>query len=87
MTFKEAQIKTDKQLHDDKEYLKHCLLIKPILGKKQYPDVWWKSDEMLNTVARILDRYGQFKDISEAITFFEKPYNFEDRMKFIVENM
>lgn len=82
MTYNEAKIKADKQLHDDKEYLKHILYLVAEVNFK-----WWKSDEVCLTVARILDHYGQFKDISEAIDFFEKPYNFEDKMQFIVENM
>jgi hypothetical protein len=38
-------------------------------------------------VAKILEKYGQLKEFLDVIDFFEKPYNFESNMKFIVEEM
>lgn len=82
-------MKTDKlakDLQEDKEYLKHCLErsdMRPGLHK----DIWWKSDNTVITVARILERWGQFKERSDVIDFFEKPYKFEQEMKFIIEEV
>ena len=76
----------EEGLEADKEYLKHCLErsdSQPGLHK----DIWWKSDETCVTVARILLRYGQFHSRDDVIDFFEKPYKFEDNMKFIVEEI
>ncbi len=99
MTFNEAKAKAVKDLQEDKETLKHCLEFEPYqnlvrgeLNDKEALlyitiDKWWKAEQRVLTVARILDRYGQLKSISETIDFFEKPYNFEEKMKFIVENM
>ena len=89
-----------KDLAEDKEYLKHCLELQsqriPIprfisfgLGSKQVvlSPKWWHSDDTVLTVARLLERWGQFKERSDVIDFFEKPYKFEQEMKFIVEEM
>jgi hypothetical protein len=95
-------MKTDKlakDLQEDKEYLKHCLERQnSTIGifreeflrrssREQTTGVWWEIEDVVQIVAHILDRYGQFKDISEVIDFFEKPYNFEDKMRFIVEEI
>lgn len=85
----------EEGLREDKEYLKHCLegIWTPLTTKTRSFVVvtpvhnWWKSDETCVTVARILERWGQFKERSDVIDFFEKPYKFEDNMKFIVEEM
>jgi hypothetical protein len=88
MTYSENKVKADKRLRDDKEYLQRCLKKHPMLDAVFFPiSEWWNSDSTVLTVAKILDRYGQLKDIPETIDFFEKPYNFEEKMKFIVENM
>jgi hypothetical protein len=82
MTYNEAKIKADKQLQEDKEYLKHCLE-----RNKPHNGLWWGFDESVLSVARILERYGQLSTASEAIDYFEKPYNFEDKMRFVIEEI
>jgi hypothetical protein len=74
--------KLAEDLQEDKETLKHCL-------ERNQPQngLWWEFDEKVLTVARILEHWGQFTDKSEVIDFFEKPYNFEDKMRFIIEEM
>lgn len=87
-TYEEAKVKVYKNLQDDKAYLKHCLerrMERPGLIAKE--DVWWMSEDTIITVAKILERYGQFKDITQVIDYFERPYNFEQDMKFIAEEM
>lgn len=87
--------KTDKlakDLQEDKEYLKHCLHCQErttfVLGSRNLiPEPWWESDNAVLTVARILERWGQFKERTDVIDYFEKPYKFEQGMKFIVEEM
>lgn len=77
--------KTDKlakDLQEDKEYLKHCLE-----RNEPHNGLWWGLEKPVLTVARILERYGQFKEHTDVIDFFEKPIKFEDKMKFIVEEM
>jgi len=86
MTYNEAKVKADKQLQEDKEYLKYRLA-----GSDSTPglhkDIWWKSDDTMITVARILLCYDQFHSKEDIIDFFEKPYKYEKEMKFIVEEM
>ena len=101
MTYSNNQAKTDKQLHDDKETLKYCLelhkeqitiptlSISSAIDKRQITvsAKWWESEHNVITVARILVRYGQIENPFEVINFFEAPYKYEDKMRFIVENM
>jgi hypothetical protein len=75
-----------KDLAEDKEYLKYRLISSDSMPGL-HKDIWWKSDDTVVSVARILERWGQFKERSEVIDYFEKPYKFENNMKFIVENM
>jgi len=87
-TYEEVKTKVAKDLQDDKAYLKHCLehrMERSGLIAKE--DVWWMSGDTIITVAKILERYGQFKDIAQVIGYFEKPYKFEQDMKFIIEEM
>ncbi len=87
--------KLAKDLQEDKEYLKHCLELKSQYHefylkaghKPAWSEDWWASDDTVLTVARILECWGQFTERTDVIDYFEKPYNFEDKMKFIVENM
>jgi len=78
-------MKTDKlakDLQEDKEYLKHCL-------ERNEPQngLWWTSEETVVSVARILNRWTSFEDCSQVIDFFEAPYKYEDKMRFIIEGM
>jgi len=78
--------KLAKDLQEDKETLRHCLDnsdSQPGLHK----DVWWKNDNTVISVAKILNRWTQFSEISEVIDFFEAPYKYEDKMRFIIEGM
>jgi hypothetical protein len=74
--------KLAQDLAEDKETLKHCL-------ERNEPQngLWWAFDEKVLRVAKILDRWRQFTNTSEVIDYFESPHKFEDKMKFIVENM
>ena len=82
MTYETNRTKTDTALKEDKETLRHYLE-----QNQPHNGLWWGFDEKVMTVARILDRWGQFHETSEVINFFEKPQNFEDRMRFIINNM
>ena len=66
MTYKDIKAKTDKELAEDKEYLKRCLE-----QNKPHNGLWWGFDEKVLSVAKILNRWGQFNEISEVIDFFE----------------
>ncbi len=82
--------KTDKlakELQEDKEYLKHCLENSAKSLYRFAPNIWWKFDDKVISVARILERWGQFKERNDVIDYFEKPYKFEDNMKFIIEEV
>lgn len=79
--------KLTKALAEDKEYLKHCLECSDKLLYHFAPNIWWKFGDKVLSVARILERWGQFKERTDVIDFFEKPYKFEDNMKFIIEEM
>lgn len=84
--------KLAKDLQEDKEYLKHCLKperkILSLVESYVYGEWhWWESEDTALSVARILERWGQFKERSDVIDFFEKPCKFEDKMRFIVEEM
>ena len=75
---KPAKDKLLADLAEDKEYLRNCFAD---------PLKWWTTDERCITVARILNRWGRFTSKGDVIDFFEKPYKFEDEMRFIVEEM
>lgn len=76
-----------KDLQEDKEYLKRCLECSDKLLYHFAPNVWWKFDDKVLSVARILDRYGQSKERTDIIDFFEKPYKYEDKMRFVIEEV
>jgi len=93
MSYETNATNTDTRLKEDKEYLSRCLEhTKDKIGIFN-PNCWWQSEETVITVARILLKYGTFtalysSDLGEKIIdYFEKPYAFENDMRFIVEEM
>ncbi len=51
------------------------------------PNLWYRSDDTLLTVASILAHYGILSTAKDAIAFFEKPYKWERDMKDLAEEL
>jgi RIO-like serine/threonine protein kinase len=71
----------------DIEYLENCLThtSKQHDIFKESSKIWYVDSDTLITVARILDGECYFREASNAIDFFEKPYKWESEMQEIVD--
>ena len=53
---------------------------------KKLKPKWWQSDDIVITVAHILNEEEVLTDVDDTITFFEKPWAYEDDIRKIIED-